>query len=193
MRPPFRLSLRLRFHLLALIWAAGQGVSMAGPMGAFYTEEGSRRELFPGYQSVEADTLRLDDSTASKAKALLKGPLGDKEAVFEKVLFKDSVAGFIYRAQEMGKVELMDFAVALDRDGKVLRVLLTAYRESIGGEVKSKRFMGQFTGKKWGSALQLNRDIDGITGATMSSRAITIGVRKAVCFWKLKYAKDRNG
>lgn len=189
MRPRFR----FRFRILALVWAAGQGMCMAGPMGAFYTEEGSRRELFPGYQSVEADTLKLVDSIASRAKALLKGPLGEREAVFEKVLFKDSVAGYIYRAREIGKVEFMDFAVALDRDGKVLRVLLTAYRESIGGEVKSKRFMGQFAGKKWASALQLNRDIDGITGATMSSRAITVGVRKAVCFWKLKYAKDRNG
>lgn len=184
---------RFRFRVLALVWAAGQGLCTAGPMGTFYTEEGSRRELFPGYQRVEEDTLRLDDSTASRAKTLFKGPLGEKAAVFEKVHFKEGVAGYIYRAREMGKVELMDFAVALDRDGKVLKVLLTTYRESIGGEVKSNRFMGQFTGKKWGSALQLNRDIDGITGATMSSRAITVGVRKAVCFWKLKYAKDGNG
>jgi Na+-translocating ferredoxin:NAD+ oxidoreductase RnfG subunit len=79
--------------------------------------------------------------------------------------------------------------VALDTVGAVQRVLLTAYRENIGGEVGSKRFMEQFKGKNAGSPLQLNRDIDGISGASLSSRAVTVGVRKAVGFWKLKYGK----
>lgn len=178
-----------RFRLIAMLLAAGAGACAAGPMGTFHTEASSRSELFPDGQGVAADTLRFDDSLAATAKAMLKAPISEKQVVFERVLSKDGVAGYIYRAQELGKVEKMDFAVALDGQGRVLRVLLTAYRESIGGEVKSKRFMGQFTGKTSGNALQLNRDIDGITGATLSSRAITTGVRKAVCFWKLKYGK----
>jgi hypothetical protein len=95
--------------------------------------------------------------------------------VFERLRAKDGSPGYIYRGRERGKVEWMDFAVAPDGKGEVLRVLLLVYREPVGGEVGSKRFMGQFRGKGAGSALQLNRDIDGISGATISSRSITAG------------------
>lgn len=174
---------------LALALAFGSGEAAAGAMGVFYTEEAARRELFPDLQGFGRDTLTLDSATAVKAASLIKFPVPEKSVVFERILSKHGAAGYIYRGSEFGKVERMDFAVAMDAEGKVRRVLLTAYRESIGGEVKSKRFMRQFEGKKYGSALQLGRDIDGISGATLSSRAVTAGVRKAVCFWKLKYGK----
>jgi Na+-translocating ferredoxin:NAD+ oxidoreductase RnfG subunit len=165
------------------------GLALAGSKGVFFDPESSRRELFPSATGAVSDTLKLDSSLAAAAKALLRQPVGEKEAVFERVLNQEKAVGYIYRARERGKVELMDFAVALDTAGRVQRVLLTAYRENIGGEVGSKRFMDQFKGKSAGSALQLNRDIDGISGASLSSRAITLGVRKAVCFWKLRYGK----
>jgi Na+-translocating ferredoxin:NAD+ oxidoreductase RnfG subunit len=172
--------------ILALI-SAGPGHS--GARGIFYSQESARRELFPAATGEAADTLKIDSATASAAKALIRQPIGEKQAVFERVFSQQATIGYVYRARERGKVELMDFAVALDTAGKVQRVLLTAYRENIGGEVGSKRFMEQFKGKTAGSPLQLNRDIDGISGASLSSRAITVGVRKAVAFWKLKYAQ----
>jgi Na+-translocating ferredoxin:NAD+ oxidoreductase RnfG subunit len=49
--------------------------------------------------------------------------------------------------------------------------------------------MDQYKGKGPADPLQLNRDVDGISGATLSSRAVTLGVRKAVVFWMLRYAK----
>lgn len=191
MRRPAPLSARLSALAIAVALALAMvpGEAVAGAMGVFFTEEAARRELFPDLQGVGRDTLALDSAAAAKAAALIKLPITENAVVFERILSKDDTAGYIYRGSELGKVERMDFAVALDTEGRVRRVLLTAYRESIGGEVKSKRFMRQFEGKKIGSALQLGRDIDGITGATLSSRAVTAGVRKAVCFWKLRYGK----
>lgn len=165
------------------------GSALAGPMGTFYTVESSRGELFPSYADLALDTMVIDSATAARAKEALKQPIEEKQVVFERLKAKDGSPGYIYRGRERGKVEWMDFAVALDGQGKVLRVLLLVYRETVGGEVGSKRFMGQFRGKSAGSALQLNRDIDGISGATISSRSITAGVRKAACLWKIKYAK----
>lgn len=182
---PLRPSI-LRFAYAALLAAAP---CVAGPIGVFYGEEESRRELFPGFDSIAADTLFLDEKLAAEAAAQLKSPVEERRVGFERILGKQGVAGYIYRGRELGKVERMDFAVALDAEGRVKRVLLTAYRESIGGEVKSRRFMKQFEGKRFGNTLQVGRDIDGITGATLSSRAVTLGVRKAVCFWRLRYAK----
>ncbi len=175
---------------LKWVLSIGLGIASAGPMGAFFTEESSRKEIFPTYQRVDRDTLVLNDSALALAQAALKCSIPLKSVVFERILSKDGSVATLYRAQELGKVQPMDFVVALDGEGKVMRVLLTAYRESVGGEVQSKRFLGQFTGKKSGNGLQLNRDIDGISGATLSSRAITLGVRKAIYFWNLKYGKN---
>jgi hypothetical protein len=178
----------LPFRIMRLIPLLA-GFAFAGSKGVFYSAESSRHELFPSATSVEMDTLRIDSAEASAAKALIRQPVSEKAVVFERVLAQGVAIGYIFRASERGKVELMDFAVALDTAGAVQRVLLTAYRENIGGEVGSKRFMGQFKGKNAGSPLQLNRDIDGISGASLSSRAVTVGVRKAVGFWQLKYGK----
>jgi len=165
------------------------GMAWAGTRGIFYSDQDSRLELFPKGTRFIVDTLEMDSTAAETAGTMLKHPVREKEVLFERILAEDVTLGYIYRAHERGKVELMDFAVALDTLGTVQRVLLTVYRENIGGEVGSKRFMIQFKGKTAASALELHRDVDGISGATLSSRAITLGVRKAVCFWKLKYAK----
>lgn len=180
----------LRLLILIALSTGFSTLGWAGPMGQFYNAESSRRELFPVFTAVEFDTLRMDNTSLAMAKNLVKSSITERVVVFERILSKEGLAGYIYHGHEMGKVQLMDFAVALDAKGKVHRVLLTAYRESVGGEVKSKRFMQQFQGKEIKSRLRLNDDIDGISGATLSSRAITLGVRKAVSFWKLKYGLD---
>lgn len=100
--------------------------------------------------------------------------------------------GYIFWESEIGKVAYMDFAVALKPDGRVKEVILMVYRESIGGEIKNKRFMKQYRGKNYRSKIRLNRDIQGITGATLSSRAIAHGVKKAVCAWKIFYESSSS-
>lgn len=52
-----------------------------------------------------------------------------------------------------------------------LRVL--TYRENRGGEVATPAFMGQFSGSALDGDSALNKAIDGITGATLSVRALT--------------------
>jgi Na+-translocating ferredoxin:NAD+ oxidoreductase RnfG subunit len=181
-------------HIKARSWILLGALALAsqahaGAKGLFYNEEASRKELFPAADGFALDTLRLDSAAAVAAKAKLRQPAAESQAVFERILSGGKPIGYLYRARERGKVELMDFAVALDTAGKVRRVLLTAYRENIGGEVGSRRFMDQYKGKGPADPLQLNRDVDGISGATLSSRAVTLGVRKAVVFWMLRYAK----
>jgi Na+-translocating ferredoxin:NAD+ oxidoreductase RnfG subunit len=46
--------------------------------------------------------------------------------------------------------------------------------------VSRRRFLDQFRGKTARSPLRLNKDILNITGATVSSRAVTLGVKKAL-------------
>ena len=66
----------------------------------------------------------------------------------------------------------------------------SVFRESRGGEVKRKRFTKQFRGKTLDSPLRLGRDVDGVTGATYSSRAVVGGVRRALELIEARYPRS---
>ncbi len=74
----------------------------------------------------------------------------------------------------IGKHLFIDYAVALDTTGKVMRVEILQYRESYGGEVREPGWLAQFVGKGSGS------DIRNISGATLSSMHVTEGVRRVL-------------
>jgi hypothetical protein len=58
-------------------------------------------------------------------------------------------------------------------DGKIDRVKVLIYRESRGWEVRHAFFTDQFKGAAQDPRGQLDREIDGISGATLSVRALT--------------------
>ncbi len=80
----------------------------------------------------------------------------------------------------IGKHLFIDYAVALDTTGKVMRVEILQYRESYGGEVREPGWLAQFVGKGSGSALKVGSDIRNISGATLSSMHVTEGVRRVL-------------
>lgn len=82
-----------------------------------------------------------------------------------------------------GKSRPITYAVAFDRAGSIVALEILAYRESHGGEVRSEMFRSQFEGKKHGDALAVGRDIRNISGATISSRAVTAGARALATLW----------
>jgi Na+-translocating ferredoxin:NAD+ oxidoreductase RnfG subunit len=90
------------------------------------------------------------------------------------------VDGYAFIDDQMGQHKPITFAVKLSTEGVVLREEIMVYRESRGDEVRSPRFSKQFKGKTIDDSLRPNKDIDSVSGATISSRAITVGVRRAL-------------
>jgi Na+-translocating ferredoxin:NAD+ oxidoreductase RnfG subunit len=85
----------------------------------------------------------------------------------------------------VGKHEFITYAVALTRDGAVRNVEILEYRETYGGEVRNAAWRQQFVGKRFGGGVQLGKDIKNISGATLSSRHVTDGVRRLLATWEL--------
>lgn len=86
--------------------------------------------------------------------------------------------GYFATDAVIGKVEKIDYAVALDNTAAVQQVFILKYRESHGQEVKRIDWLEQFKGKTAGDPLRLKQDIDNITGATLSCDHLTDGIRK---------------
>lgn len=80
--------------------------------------------------------------------------------------------------EEIGKEEPITFGIVIDNN-RVEQVKVLAYRESRGGEVKYPAFTQQFQNAQL-SKNKLDKNIDGITGATLSVRAMTNVVRLAL-------------
>jgi len=66
---------------------------------------------------------------------------------------------------------------------------LMIYRESEGDEIRNPEFLRQFLGKGPDDRLRLDQDIQGISGATYSSRAMVDGARKLLVLYRLHLSK----
>jgi hypothetical protein len=78
--------------------------------------------------------------------------------------------------EEIGKERPIRIGV-ISRQQHVQDVVIMAFQESRGWEVRNRFFTDQFSGASLTPEQTLDRSIDGITGATLSVRAVTNSVR----------------
>jgi len=130
-------------------------------------------------------------TSAAHAVQYLSIPQAQKLAFPSASQFVETQAGRAWKAQAggrtlglfvfdhvIGKHLYIDYAVALDPGGRILRVEILQYRESYGGEVRQASWLAQFVGKTSASPLAINQDIRNISGATLSSHHVTEGVKR---------------
>lgn len=86
--------------------------------------------------------------------------------------------------EEIGKEEPITAGFVVD-NGKVQQARVLVYRESRGGEIRYPAFLKQYEGAALGSDDHLDRNIDGISGATLSVRAMERMARLALYYDRL--------
>jgi hypothetical protein len=90
--------------------------------------------------------------------------------------------------QVIGKHEFITYAVALAENGTVRQIEILDYRENYGFEVRNPAWRAQFVGKTRADPLSLDADIRNISGATLSCRHISEGVKRLLAtyeyFWR---------
>jgi hypothetical protein len=112
--------------------------------------------------AVQVDTLKVD--TASVLRISRGGTL----------------LGFAQVRNVKGKDQPITFLVAIDPANTVKDIDVLVYREPYGGEVAYEPWRKQFRGKATAAPLEVGKDIRNISGATISSHSVTLGVRKAL-------------
>jgi hypothetical protein len=80
---------------------------------------------------------------------------------------------------EVGKEKPITVGIVIEA-GKISRLKVLAFRESRGDEVRHDFFTRQYQDRRLQEDLQLDRAIDGITGATLSVRALNRLARLAL-------------
>ncbi len=72
--------------------------------------------------------------------------------------------------------EFFDYYMVVSLKGEVLRVAVYNYQATRGHEVMSRGWLRQFVGVKSNQELEVGRDIQAISGATISAKAITTNI-----------------
>jgi len=98
------------------------------------------------------------------------------------IIQADSLIGLAVLDNARGKVQPITYLVILDGDLQVIAVRVIRYREQHGGAVQNLKWLEQFKGVDVDIPLKLGDQIDGITGATLSSTAMTKGVRRLLVY-----------
>ena len=155
--------------------ALGGAGALAPPAYAtvYLTVEQAQAAMFPG-ASLAPDFRTLTDPQA----AAIQKQSGERVANRQVKVWKVSTGGWFFVDQVVGKHEFITFAVGLDAAGAVKQVEILDYRESYGDQVRGTAWRAQFIGKRANAPVKLGADIKNISGATLSSKHVTDGVRR---------------
>lgn len=134
--------------------------------------------MFPGVLLTPASRVLSAEQVSAVEKAS-----GVKMTSPQVQAWRSADGGWFLLDQVIGKHELISYALALDATGAIRQVEILDYRESYGGEIRVPAWRKQFVGKKSGAPLLLDDDIKNISGATLSCRHITEGIRKMLAVY----------
>lgn len=96
-----------------------------------------------------------------------------------------NTCGVLVLDHVLGKHEIIEYAVAIAPDGRVLQIEVLEFRESHGYEIRNEKWRAQFKGKTASSKLRLNDDIYNLSGATISCRQITEGTKRVLATYEV--------
>ena len=134
---------------------------------------------FVGYHRVEGDLLPHLKRTLPEAGFLQFTEEGTYTAWEDDT--QGRLMGYLSTGTSYGYGGEMKVAIAVDTGGTVLGLTIIDHKETASflRRVLRRDFLEQFIGKKVNDAFLPGQDIQGVTGATVSSRALAESVRKA--------------
>ncbi|MHB8173908.1 MAG: RnfABCDGE type electron transport complex subunit G [Nitrospirota bacterium] len=124
--------------------------------------------------------------------------LSGKEGVIYKATANGKTVGYVVQVYTKGYSSFIKLLVAVNPDYKLIGIQVLSEQETpgLGDNVDRKWFKKQFSGKTEDHLVvvkgETNTDIQAISGATISSRAVTNGVKAAVDALRAERAKDKT-
>jgi hypothetical protein len=180
MRSPATLCAVLVLTTLALLWsppaAAVKYMSLKQAVTKF-TPKGTK-------------VVKVTKTLTAEQKARLKADYGwspDKDS-YTFYVGKDAAGEakvYVVVVPELINTCFHKYAVGMTPDGEVIETLIVELSCPRAFPIKRKTFLKQFSHKTHADALTIRADIDGVTGATLSSEATAQATRKAVSLHNL--------
>ena len=166
------------FNKWLLVPGAAIVVTAQAFAAVYLTVEQAQRAIF-GDTIMQPGFLKITD----EQKKEIERRTGVNVRVRDQQVWRVSTGGFFIVDEVVGKHEFITYAVGLNADGSVKQIEIMDYRETYGYQIRNPGWREQFVGKRTGDAFKLDADIKNISGATLSCRHITDGVKRLVALY----------
>jgi hypothetical protein len=162
--------------LLALLVGAFGNAAAAE---VFLSKQEALAFAFPEAERVESRTVLLDDAQAAAVEEHAKARLESRMVTLHTGFNGDEVTGYALIDIHTVRTLPEAFLVVLSPDGVIRNVRMLAFYEP-PEYCPPKGWLARFEQATLNPKLSLGGDIHGIAGSTLSSRAVTSGIRRAL-------------
>ena len=132
-------------------------------------------------------------SIPKKLKKIIQNKVKQKfyrDQIYYWIIEVDGKKHYALLDNTIGKTMPITFLVMFNENQEVIHSSIIKYREGYGGEISGRHWLDQFLGMKNDSLFKFEKEIDGITGATISVKSFTKGISKLSLL--LPYVIDSN-
>ena len=171
---------------------AALAVALLGASSATAIKYLSLGDAVKKFIPADAKVLKVTKVPSADERKRLLDDYGWDATEPEYVAFKgvdkaddQKVLGYVFVIPEIFNTCFHKYAVGVAPDGKILESVIIELTCPRSFPINKKAFLKQFKDKTHNDALTTRVDIDGITGASLSSEAASTAARKAVSLHNL--------
>jgi len=160
-------------QLILLVLIAGMLANVPGctnPAKTGVLQIEAVHEIFPSATVISKMSISRDVETPTRPGNHIVSEIRDSSGSL----------GYCVESKLVSRSGPFKIRVFLDQQLVVKRVIVTSYPWERGRDVRKRAFRSQFEGKGPEDSIEIGKDIDAMTGATISSRVMSEGVREAI-------------
>ncbi|NIR49221.1 FMN-binding protein [candidate division KSB1 bacterium] len=157
----------------------------------FKTQQEVLTQAFPEETTITRKVLFLKDEQVEKIQDLAKTKVESKIITYYVGSKADSILGYVFFETQVVRTKPTTFVVIINPDSTVRSVEILAFYEPLD-YLPTDNWFELFESNSLNPDLWPRRDIHAITGATLSVRALTFGVRKILSIFQITVVKEET-
>ena len=167
---------------VVLLW--GTSLPQVAAAKVFHTVQEALAIAFPEADSVESTSFFLTEEQVERVQSLGQAPVETKVVTCHIGRKDGNVLGYAFIETHIVRTLPETFLIVVSPHGTVQRILTLAFYEP-QEYLASERWIAQFDQRSLTPQLQVERAIHGITGSTLTARAVTRGIRKVLALFQV--------
>lgn len=148
----------------------------------YHAREEALQLAFPGMDKVETRDVYLTPEQHDRIEKLAKAPLDTSLITLYVGWRAGAPAAYALFDTHTVRTFPETFLVVISPEGTVQATHVLAFHEP-EEYLPTARWLGTFKDRKLEDDLQVGRGVSAITGSTLSTRAVTSGIRRALAIW----------
>ena len=160
------------------LWAASTGASI------FYTQDAAFAQAFPEATRIEGETFILNEKQVEQLERMSRAKLPRKVLTIHSAWKDDTLLGYAHIDVHTVRTKPEALLVVLDPEAEVTDTRVLAFHEPLEF-MPSDSWYQTFVGQGPGSDLRVGFDVDGVTGATLTTWATVDSVRRMIAFYNV--------